>query len=245
MCSSASNVYSDNSNKVEEAVSRLTDQEFFSALNLEQKQLLKVKTAVGNNDFTGAKTAFVAHIKDREKPVWFFNWRDKPEPHQRPKDYNTSKADRMALNEMYSRGIWHSLGDDIDWTKTPTPDYDGWTSSINNHTYWKYLGRAYWNTGNEKYTRAFINQMTDWVDDNPVPLEGCANYSGLIWRTLNAGRRMSKPWFRGLFYFLSSPSLSDEDVITMIKSFVEHARYLMKCHTSDNWLLTESTVYFT
>jgi hypothetical protein len=52
---------------------------------------------------------------------------------------------------------------------------------------------------------------------------------------------MSKTWLNAFFYFLSSPSFSNETIILMLKSFVEHAEYLVKFHTKGNWLIHEMT----
>jgi len=47
-------------------------------------------------------------------------------------------------------------------------------------------------------------------------------------------------WLDAFYYFLSSPSFNDEDVITMVKSFAEHAQYLMKFPMTGNWLTMEA-----
>ena len=220
---------------------RMTDAQFFAALDLENPQLAKVKEAVARNDLQTAKHAFVERLKSREKPRWFFDWRDKPAPDKRPKNPSLASADRYATNELNSVGVWHAFGPDIDWSINPMPSgYLEWTWQLSRHPFWHTLGRAYWDTGDEKYAKAFVFQITDWVKDNPVPLDRAANVAASRWRTIEAGIRMGQVWFDALYYFLSSPTFTDDDVILMVKSFAEHAAYLMKFPTSGNWLTMEA-----
>ena len=220
---------------------RMTDAELFAALNLDDAQLSQVKAAVERGDLAAAKKAFVAHLKSRAKPKWYFDWRDKPAPDKRPSNPNVRDADRYARNELVSVGVWHAFGADVDWSANPMPNgYREWTWQLNRHPFWSSLGRAYWDTGDEKYAKAFVFQMTDWVKDNPVPLDRADNGTASRWRTIEAGIRTAGSWFNSFYYFLSSPSFTDEDVITMVKSFAEHARYLMKFPTSGNWLTMEA-----
>lgn len=220
---------------------RLTDAEFFAALNLELPELADVKVAVESKDWPAAKHAFAEHIKSRATPKWYFDWRDKPAPDKRPKKPDTSRADRYARNELVSVGVWHEFGSDIDWSINPMPNgYREWTWQLSRHPFWVTLGRAYWDTGDEKYARAFVYQMTDWVKDNPVPLDRPANVTASRWRTIEAGIRTGGPWFNAFYYFLSSPSFTDDDIVLMVKSFAEHAQYLMKFPMSGNWLTMEA-----
>jgi hypothetical protein len=220
---------------------RMTDTQFFEALDLTNPQLAKVKAAVERGDLAAAKHAFVEHLKLRKTPKWFFDWRDKPSPDQRPKNPDVAAADRYARNELVSVGVRHNFGAVIDWSANPMPNkYNEWTWQLNRHPFWRTLGRAYWNTGDEKYVKAFVFQMTHWVRDNPVPLERPDQAAGSRWRTIEAGIRMDGVWLNALYYFLASATFSDEDVITMVKSFAEHAQYLMKFPTTGNWLTMEA-----
>ena len=85
--------------------------------------------------------------------------------------------------------------------------------------------------------------MTHWVQNCPVPLTNLGN-SSATWRTIEAGIRTSGSWMHAFHYFLSSPSFTDEAVITMMKSFMEHARHLMTWPTGGNWLTMESNGLF-
>lgn len=220
---------------------RMTDAQFFAALDLDNPQLAQVKAAVERNDLAAAKHAFVEQLKSRKSPKWFFDWRDKPASDKRPKRPRTSDADRYARNELDSCGVWHAFGDTIDWSINPMPSgYAEWTWQLSRHHFWPDLGRAYWDTGDEKYAKAFVFQMNSWIKQNPVPLNRAENVRASRWRTIEAGIRMDGTWWESLYYFLSSPSFTDEDVVTMVKSCAEHAQYLMKFPMTGNWLTMEA-----
>jgi hypothetical protein len=223
---------------------RITDEEFMEALDLDYPGMERVKSAVEGDDLESAKREFVRHIKVREEPVWYFDWRD------RPKEVTESgsaqryirSADRILERELSSVGVPHKFEDEIDWTLNPI-NYREWPWQLNRHPFWVTLGRAYWSTGDEKYAEEFVYQMTHWVENCPVPVTSSGN-SSATWRTIEAGIRTSGSWMNAFHYFLSSPSFTDEAIITMIKSFVEHARHLMEWPTGGNWLTMESNGLF-
>ncbi|MDP6380281.1 MAG: alginate lyase family protein, partial [Phycisphaerae bacterium] len=191
-----------------------------------------------------AKAEYVKHIKGREKPRWYFDWRDRPESPDAD-DFDTTDADRYARNELVSVRVWHDFGGNIDWSINATPDgYHEWTWQLSRHLFWKALGEAFWKTGDEKYARAFVFQLNSWVEQNLVSADEVCNGVGSRWRTLEAGLRASLTWFPVLYYFLSSPSFDDESITTMVKSLVEHARYLMRWPSGGNWLATEANGLF-
>ncbi|MCK5805833.1 MAG: heparinase II/III family protein, partial [Lentisphaeria bacterium] len=225
---------------------RLTDEAFFEAMDLDLPALSKVRKAVVAGDYPAAKRAFAAHLKSRETPNWHFDWRERPRHQTRPKNVGTVAADRIVAHELTSCRITHAFGDDIDWSINPTKlKYREWTWQLSRHPFWKTLGRAYWATGDEVYAKDFVFQMTDWVTDNPVPVNSSGNRAGSRWRTIETGIRMFSSWPDSFFYFLSSPSFDDESITLMVKSMVEHAHHLMAHPSgSNNWLAMEMNGLF-
>ena len=211
----------------------LSDQQFFDALDLDRPDLAAVKAPATKSDWPAAKHAFVEHIKGRTTPQWTFDWkqRGKTKPHA-----NLIDADRYARNMLQSCSVWEDFKDKIDWNANPMPNqYAEWTWQLSRHPFWVRLGEAYWATGDEKYAKAFVAQMSDWVRKQPVP-DDSGNYAYSAWRTIETGIRMFGTWPDSFYYFLSSPSFDDESTIMMIKSFHDHAEHLMKFPTSGNWL---------
>ena len=142
----------------------------------------------------------------------------------------------------------YQLGTPINWRankydpKDPafTPE---WTYNVNRFPQWRTLGEAYWSSGDEKYAREWIAQMRSWVADCPYPRFSTGNETS-TWRTIEAGIRTSGPWPDALAYFLSSPSLTGEDLVCFLKSWVEHAHHLMRITVEHpdhggNWVTME------
>jgi len=108
---------------------------------------------------------------------------------------------------------------------------------------WNALGDAYWRTGDEKFAREWIAQMRSWIEANPFPRYSTGNET-LTWRTIEAGIRMSGAWPDAFYRFLGSPSLTADDVVTFLKSWMEHARHLMRITVEHpehegNWVTME------
>lgn len=84
------------------------------------------------------------------------------------------------------------------------------------------LGQAYWITNDEKYTREFIVQVTDWIESNPWPW-------GVNWTsTMDVAIRVVN-WIWAYHFFKGSPSLSDEFLFTFYNSLLVHG-----CHIRSN-----------
>jgi len=215
----------------------MTDTEFLAALNVDYPGLAKVKTAVESGDLQAAKHEFAEYLRHREKPVYKFDWRARPKHDSRPANVDTAEADRILQRDLPSVSVRHKFDGEIDWTLNPI-NYREWPWQLNRHAFWVTLGRAYWATGDEKYAKEFVYQMTDWVRKCPVPLDKSGNDTP-TWRTIEAGIRMGQTWPEAYYLFLTSPSFTDDAIVTMLKSFAEHARHLMKWPTSANWLTME------
>ncbi len=157
---------------------------------------------------------------------------------------NVAGADRVL---EHFHGGYH-LGDDVDWESNKYDSEDPaftkeWTYGLNRFYHWRTLGQAYWQTGDEKYAREWIAQMRDWVEDNPYLLYGTGN-STLTWRTIEAGIRLAGSWPDSFHYFLGSPSLEPDDLVTFMKSWIEHGRHLMRItlehpEHGGNWVTME------
>lgn len=161
---------------------------------------------------------------------------------------NVDSAERVMKHIFKYQGQMGQLEDDIDWTFNPVaqsePHYTReWTYDLNRFGFWRTLGRAYWDTGNEKYAKEWILQMRDWVEDSPVPRHTTGNRT-LRWRTIECGIRTAGSWMDTYYYFLGSPSLDADSHLMFIKSFVEHARHLRRFlleheNASGNWRTME------
>ena len=222
----------------------LTDKTFIQALDLNYPGLEQVKDKVSKGNYTAAKKAFVAHLKTRTSPQWFTDWRDKDKK-RNALWVDINEANRYANNELLSCGTWYKFGKNIDWASNHSGNnYDEWTWQLNRLSHWTVLGKAYWTTGDEKYTRAFVQQLNSWIDQCKKPVKSF-NGVGSTWRTIDSGIRVLGNWPNAFYYFLSSPSFDDESIFKMVKSFYEHGCHLREHNTANNWLSIEMQGLYT
>jgi len=219
---------------------RMTDEQLFAALNLDYPGLEETKRLVEAGDLGGAKAAFVAHLKTRERPRFYVNPADIPAPDERPAKPDTRGAD-AALEQRYTvMGVTLQFEDEIDWRANPTDPFSPeWTWQFGRFHWWSSLGRAYWDTGDEKYVRQFVKELRSWVHVNLMPGKS-DNSVGSRWRTIECGIRLAGSWPNAFFRFLPAESFTVDDIILMVKSFAEQADYLHRYPTGGNWLTMEA-----
>ena len=83
------------------------------------------------------------------------------------------------------------------------------------------LGQAYAYTNQEKYTLEFINQISDWIESNPIRY-------GINWsNTMEVGIRVAN-WTIALLYFQKSCHLTKDFLKQYLKSIQEHGNHIYK-----------------
>ena len=81
------------------------------------------------------------------------------------------------------------------------------------------LGEAYYLSKNEKYVKEFVNQVTDWIENNPPKF-------GVNWTcTMDVAIRACN-WLLGWEFFKDSSSISNEFVVKFFKSLLQHGRHI-------------------
>ena len=154
-------------------------------------------------------------------------------------------ADRAAAGEVEIVGVSWTFGDGrIDWFFNPTRGQTfnpEWTWQLNRMPFWRDFARAYAATGNEKYVRAFVRQLRDWLEQTGgVPPEEGYNDCGSAWRTIEEGLRLMGSWHESWLAFRGSPSFPADLRRRFRKAALAQARHLLS-HRSEggNWLLIE------
>ena len=242
---------------------RITDKEFFSALDLEAQGLNEVKAAIDESDFLAAKEALARHIRERKEPRWFFDWRDHPIlnestptlPEYAP--HNFKEADEFCQHIFGYEFVGSEktsirFGQKIDWGANPTKGEAKthlWNEALNRHYHFDPISMAYWESGNEKYALELAAQWLDWIEQNPRPLDSSGNvhdpYGCFAWQTLTTGMRLEGTWPNALYRCLSSPAFTDEAIAAILKSVCEQTRHLIRWPTVANWLTEECMGVFT
>lgn len=206
---------------------RLTDAQFFEALNLEYPGLERVRAAVRAGDLKQAKHALAAYYRQRTGVPWTFN------PHQIDRNVEGGEravagvADMVAGKGFFGRRMPNG---DLQWIDNPEP------ARFPTRVYWfDALGKAYWATGDERYTRAWLWQLRSWIRQCPAPDEGVV--SAPQWNTMDAGIRLRGSWPAAFHYFLHSPEFTDDDLVLYLKSTVEQSRFIRAGRfRSTNWI---------
>ena len=109
---------------------------------------------------------------------------------------------------------------------------------MNRHAEWLALSRAYRDTGDEKYAREFVAQMTAWARECPMPKDA-ANGPRSAWRTIETGIRAAQVWPELWYRFVLSPAMTDDALLLFLRAYIDHAHHLMAFHTTGNWLAME------
>ncbi len=224
---------------------RLWDNELFDSLDPGFPALSQVMTLQKRGDISGALSALAAFVRAREEPADF------GQKAKRDQNADTSRAESILSHRFVVVGIPHTFGEDIDWSFNPTTapgsrfDSDNeWTWQLNRHGAWVTLARAYQATGDERFAEEFDSQFSDWVAECPVPINGANQRPYSKWRTIEAGIRMSWTWPSVFTIFRRSPSVRDSTLISMLKSMIEHGRYLRSYQTGGNWVTMEMNGLF-
>ncbi|MBQ9116587.1 MAG: alginate lyase family protein [Clostridia bacterium] len=150
-------------------------------------------------------------------------------------------AERILTGELCSVGYFTKFPDtkSVKWRENPTANkYCEWTWQLSRHHEWRCLGRCYRETGDERYTQAFIDFFTTWYEQAPCP-ENAGSGATECWRTIEAGIRLTKNWNYAIHAFYKSPLITDHILTTIFKSVWDHGYRLRNFSTSANWLIME------
>ena len=128
----------------------------------------------------------------------------------------------------------HFCGNDINWNARPVPDNE-WVWQLNRMYFWNAMAKVYTTTNDEKYAKAWAEQLIDWTRKNPRDKE-----HDYAWRSIEAGIRGFN-WTNHFYSFLNSPHFTPEVLVAFLNSLHEHAEFLMTVYRSkSNWGLMEA-----
>lgn len=206
---------------------RLTDADFFAALDLTPPGLQAVAAAVQGGDLAAATRALAAYYRVRVSPPYSFD------PHRVDRQLaGGEQAVRGSADQLAGRGFFaaRTAEGDLCWVGNPEPG-----RYPTRMYWWESLGKAYWATGDEAYTRQWLWQLHSFVRQCPAPDPGVL--TAPYWNTMDTGIRLRGSWPAAFCYFLHSPLFTDDDLILFLKSLLEQARFIIREHRgSTNWV---------
>ncbi|MBI4379400.1 MAG: alginate lyase family protein [Nitrospinae bacterium] len=224
--------------KVKAFGSDISDEIFLSAIS-------PLKSFSDCHDEFKSTSDFLRSFKERETPKFYLS--EKEETISVIKKYfsdsiekTVHSADKVLhhiFNILGSGDMY--LGEKIDWHRDfkagirwnskkyykniPLSKGDGsdikvpWELSRFHHL--TPLGKAYWFTSEERYAKEFIDEINDWIDNNPV-------YFGVNWAcTMDVAIRITN-WIVGYYFFKDSENISDEFLLKFLKSILAHGKFI-------------------
>lgn len=149
------------------------------------------------------------------------------------------RANQALDKDLHPSGLRpvSTIDGKLDWHSNPS-DSREWLLMIHRHAWWPLWGAAYQITGDERYAQAFVDQLTDWIEKNPLPRKKSEHVEA--WRLMEAGLRLRVSWIPAFGCFFGSPAFTDAAKMTMLRTIYDHGQFLHQFHTNRNHLVRES-----
>jgi len=224
--------------------------DLFNALDLSLPALAPVRKAVTQGNIAAARHELAHYFRQRTNVPWKFD------PHH--PDKNTPFNKEAAADAVRGRvkpanlPVWANFPDGrIDWLYNETfhqpgvAPNPGWQWQLCRMDFWNDMAAAYRATGDEKYARAWVQQLRSFIIQCPPPVEKPAPSAPSAWQPIDTGVRNLAAWPDSYFSFVLSPSISDEDLLVAVYGFLLNGKYLSTRHGPGNGLLMEREGLYT
>jgi len=216
-------------------VNPTSTKKILSRLNLETEKLKSVKENQDNQEFAASELlnyyktrTFVKHLVKRNST---------PDDIKKNITEKELKYANDALEHIFvGQPAYPSYfaGDDINWGLRPVPDNE-WVWQLNRMYFWNAMGKVYAQTGDEKFAKAWGEQLIDWTIKNPRDDE-----HKYAWRSIETGIR-GHSWTSLFQRFIDSPNFTPGVLVAFLNSLHDHAEFLMTVYrTKSNWGLMEA-----
>lgn len=181
--------------------------------------------ATGGPDTGTAAVALLDYLRRRTGPAYRFD------PRQPRVLAEAMRALVPTHPESVLKAVPSLLAHEFTWegeTRRLTRPFDWvqrgeeWSAVLNRLSFPLPLVTAYWYTGDEAYAQEVLALLDDWIVACPPPPRGTG---GRTWHPLEVGVR-AETLPRLYLGVLQSPHLTPERNTRILRSLVEHARYL-------------------
>lgn len=225
-------------------------QDLFNALDLSLPALEPVQKDVTKGDLAAAQHELAQYFRARTSVPWKFDPRnpDKTTP------FDKKEADDAVKGHIKGGQIpiWADFPDGkIDWFYNATlhqpgvTPNGGWQWQLCRMGFWNDMAAAYRATGDEKYAKAWVQQLRSFIAQCPPPAEKPASGVPSAWVPIDVGVRNLSAWPDSYFSFLLSPSVSDSDLLVDVYGFLLNGQYLATHHGPGNGFLMEQQGLYT
>ncbi len=189
---------------------------------------------------------FLQDFHDAARLRFFFHPRNKKDfflyllTQTQPYDEVLSDAQDVIENKFEALGLGKvNLGENIQWQRDfnsgkiwplkrlsaaelldigrPSDIKTVWEVNRFHQVWW--LGKAYWATQSEDYTRKFGELIEDWMQKNPVG-------RGPNWSIAMEVAVRACNWIAGYYFFCNSKSLTEDFWLRFLKCLYAHGRYV-------------------
>ena len=220
---------------------RLSDSQFWHALDLDQAGLASLRLAVAAADEPLARARLADHFRARVQPRWFFAPDDLPAIARlvpaELKAATLRQADAVCQNIFQFRHAAPvQFGAQVDWSCQPDGNVD-WHWDLHRHLYFDTLGRAHVYSGDGRYARKFCELLLDWTARNPPSVRSPA------WSSIFEVAFRINTWLWALFYFRQAAAFDDTACRVLLEGLLRHGQMLddhIELHAANNHLLLEA-----
>jgi hypothetical protein len=208
---------------------------FFAEVDLTKPEMQPVENQFVNGFYPEAVDAYINLIKTRTDRNFFYRLDGKTSymsSLQDPLNYSgtllnafKNEADTKTVNNIFYQTTGAYPQGQIDWQTG---------ININRMTYLTNMGLVYWAYPDPKYSTAFVNIITDFIDHTTVPtpptIPNAAVYTSPIapyipYRVIDLASRLEE-WMRSYYYFMGAPEFTSEKQLYFLKRLMDQLIYL-------------------
>ncbi|TDS11824.1 heparin-sulfate lyase HepC [Sphingobacterium paludis] len=234
-------ITSHSSPSADSAVYNITAADFMH-IDLDYAGLEEVKKYVTKKHYGKAAEKLLHYYRERHSVNHIrYNREDKTKyAGKQLSTENQTIADNALVHKLkpHKGYPYYDYGrNDINWQYQPVQDQLIRTF-LHRTNWWEQLGLAYWSSGDEKYAKAWMNQTTSWIDNNP--LGRYPDEKNFAWKAFVVSFRLNN-WSAYFNMFIDSPSLTPAFLMAFLNSYQQQADYVKANYTDiGNHLLYEA-----
>lgn len=219
---------------------RVTDDQLWAALDLEQPGLAELKAAVSSGNSEKAARAWASYFASRRRPQCHFNREQWPryvrEEFSAIAKAIVAEADQAVAGRLdaYTMQLpvkGRAPDGRIDWLNNPTRD-SNYVNLVGCQTFLNPLGRAYLLTGDERYPQTFAWIFDSWFENQEAicKAQGGLNFE-VIYRAYYPGIQV-RILADNYYCMAGSSSLTPAIHVRLMRQLLAFARYLEKAEVA-------------